>query len=56
MHQGLPCSKEMLESMMLHEVVPHAPLQRPSPWAKNHHTTVPTCDDNLINEIKQDLI
>jgi hypothetical protein len=34
MHRGMPCSKEILESMMLHEVVPQAPLQQPSFWAE----------------------
>jgi hypothetical protein len=28
MHRGLPCSKEKLESVKLHDVVPHDPLQR----------------------------
>jgi hypothetical protein len=54
MHLVLPCSKEMLESMKIHEVVPQAPLQRPSPWAKNLHAKVPTCNDDFINEFEQD--
>jgi hypothetical protein len=41
MHWGLPCSKEMLESTMLHKVVPQAPLQRPSPRVKNLHDNGP---------------
>jgi hypothetical protein len=31
MHWGFPCSKEKLASATLHEVVPQALLQRPSP-------------------------
>jgi hypothetical protein len=38
MHRGLPCSREKLGSMALDEVVPQAPLQRPSPRAKNLHS------------------
>jgi hypothetical protein len=54
MHWGLPYSKEMLEFVNLHEVVPQATLRRPSPWAKNLHATVPTCDENFTNEFEQD--
>jgi hypothetical protein len=34
---GLPCLREKLESVKLHEVVPQSPLQWPSPWAKSLH-------------------
>jgi hypothetical protein len=37
MYRGLPCSREMLESVVLHEGVPQAPLQRPSLRVKNLH-------------------
>jgi hypothetical protein len=56
MHRGLPCTKETLEPVILHEVVPQAPLQQPSPQIKNLHAMVPTCDDDFINEFGQDLI
>jgi hypothetical protein len=56
MHRGLPCTKETLEPVILHEVVPQAPLQQPSPQMKNLHAMVPTCDDDFINEFGQDLI
>jgi hypothetical protein len=45
MHQCLPCSMEMLESMKLHKDVPHAPLQRPSSPAENLLDDEPICDD-----------
>jgi hypothetical protein len=44
-----------LESTMLHEVVPQAPLQWLSSWRKTFTATVPICDDNLINGHRQDL-
>jgi hypothetical protein len=57
MHRGLPCSKEMLEPTKLHDVIPQAPLQRCPPHAeKTPMTMLPTCDEDLINEFKQDLI
>jgi hypothetical protein len=53
MHRGLPCSKEKLESAMLHEVVPEAPLQQlPSLVKKPPMLVVPTCDDMPIYEYK----
>jgi hypothetical protein len=39
--------------MMLHEVVPQAPLQRLSSRWKTFTTTIP-CDDDLINKFEQD--
>jgi hypothetical protein len=58
MHRGLHClRKEKLESTKLHEVVLQTPLQRCPSLAKETPTTsFPTCDENLINEIEQDLI
>jgi hypothetical protein len=56
MHRGLPCSKEMIKSAKLHEAVPQAPLQQPPSWAKTFMATIPTCDDNFINEFDQDSI
>jgi hypothetical protein len=57
MHRGLLCSKEMLESVTLHEVVLQVPLQHcPSLEEETPTTTFPTCDDDLINECKQDLM
>jgi hypothetical protein len=35
MHWGLPCSKEVLASATLHEVVPQAPLQQPPSLAES---------------------
>jgi hypothetical protein len=47
----------MLEFMKLHKVVPQSPLQqRPSLAEETPTPTFPTCDDDLINEFKQDLI
>jgi hypothetical protein len=57
MHWGLPCSKEKLESVKLHEVVPQAPLQQHPSLDEEYPTMMfPMCDDNLINEFKQCLI
>jgi hypothetical protein len=47
----------MLESTKLHDVIPHAPLQqRPSLEEETPTTAFPTCDEDLINEFKQNLI
>jgi hypothetical protein len=57
MHQGLPCSREKLESVKLHEVVPpSSSITAFSSGKKTFTVTVLTCDDDLINEFKQDLI
>jgi hypothetical protein len=57
MHRRLLSSKEMLESVKLHEVVPQAPLQqRPSLAEESPTMTFSTCDDDLINKFEQDLI
>jgi hypothetical protein len=57
MHRGLPCSKEKLESAMLHEVFPHAPLwQRPLLEEETPTSTFPTCNDDLLKEFKEDSI
>jgi hypothetical protein len=57
MHRGLPCSKEKLESAMLHEVFPHAPLwQRPLLEEETPTSMFPTCNDDLLKEFKEDSI
>jgi hypothetical protein len=57
MHQGLPCSREKLESVKLHEVVPpSSSITAFSSGKKTFTVMVLTCDDDLINEFKQDLI
>jgi hypothetical protein len=48
MHRGLPCSKGKLVSVVLHEVVPQAHLQRLSSRRETFTMTVPTCDDMPI--------
>jgi hypothetical protein len=35
MHRGLLCTKKKLESIALHEVVPHAPLEQPTSLAES---------------------
>jgi hypothetical protein len=45
----------MLESVKLHEVVPKILYNGLLLRQKTFPTMVPTCDDNLISEFKQDL-
>jgi hypothetical protein len=52
MHQGFPCLREKLESMMLHEVVPkllcYGFLLR---W-KSFTMFIHTCDGDIISEFE----
>jgi hypothetical protein len=57
MHCDFPCSREKLESVKFHKVVPQDPLQqRPSLADETPMTTFPICDDYLINKFEHDLI
>jgi hypothetical protein len=45
MHRSLPCSKEMLEFIMLHEVVPKLCCNDLLVLRKNSCDGEPACDD-----------
>jgi hypothetical protein len=59
MNRGLPCSKEMLESATLYEVVLQAPLQQPSCSCEKTHATTGlhamTCALYELNDSIQEL-
>jgi hypothetical protein len=44
--------RKKLASVMLHEIVPHAPLQWPPPLVKVSYDDRPTCDDIHVLLIK----
>jgi hypothetical protein len=57
MHQGLPSSKGMLGSTVLDEYYPPSSSAIAVSFSiQSPTTTVPTCDDNLINDFEQDSI
>jgi hypothetical protein len=45
--------RKKLASVMLHKIVPHAPLQWPPPLVKASYDDRPTCDDIHVLLIKQ---